>query len=172
MGSIDFTKMRTDEVTWEGSLLWLVPFHVQSQMVWSGKAPITNLTLERFCPCVFTYVTSQFIRSSESPLTVGEVAGIRFLAWKIKYKTVSHWWELCILAIIKIYYHNHLQYNSWSPHSLSVTRQRKKLSKETNTVKHFMKRSIFTCMDSLMCLQVRALCVSFSTTWKINKTTI
>lgn len=54
-----------------------VTFHMKSQMVRSCKASFTNLTPKGLSTRVFTVVPGQFVRSSESPRTLGPSASVR-----------------------------------------------------------------------------------------------
>ena len=57
-----------------------VSLHVKTEMVTPGKSPITEVTLERFHPCVFPVVPCQFVRPSELPVTAFPAAAVRLLS--------------------------------------------------------------------------------------------
>lgn len=50
-------------------VLVLVPLHMQGQVIRSGEGARADRALERFGPCVFPEVTSQLIRTGETPVT-------------------------------------------------------------------------------------------------------
>ena len=59
-------------------LLWLMAFHVERQMVRSGKSPVTELAFKRFGARVFSKMSGKLIRASEPPFTAFPGAFIRF----------------------------------------------------------------------------------------------
>ena len=62
--------------------LGFVSLVVQCQVVTAGKAPVTHLTAEGFCPRVFANMTCEFVRSGKSPLAVWEMAAVGFFTCK------------------------------------------------------------------------------------------
>ena len=54
--------------------------HVQTEVVTPSKSPITEVTLERFHPCVFPVVSCQLVRPGELPVTALPAAAVRLLS--------------------------------------------------------------------------------------------
>ena len=69
-----------------GCVAGLVSFHVERQVIRSGKTSVALRTLEWLDPSVFPVMPCQLVGSSETPLTAFPGATIRFLTWKAKEK--------------------------------------------------------------------------------------
>ena len=57
--------------------LGLVTLHMQGQVIGAGEAALAHLAAEWLGSRVFSYVTRQFVRTSEAPLARGEVTAVR-----------------------------------------------------------------------------------------------
>lgn len=79
-------------------LVWLgqVTLHVQRQVIWSGKASFTNLTLERLSTGMFAVVSGQLVGPGKTPLAFGPMAAVWFFTWGKRGKKwlVSNIWEV------------------------------------------------------------------------------
>lgn len=64
-----------------------VTLHMQSQVIRTSKAALADLTLEWLGPSVLSVMASQLVRAGETPLTLGPLASIGFLACGIKQMT-------------------------------------------------------------------------------------
>ena len=56
-----------------------VAFGMKSEVVGTGKGPMTHGAREGFRPCVLSVMTGEFVTSRKPPLTVRPLAPVRFL---------------------------------------------------------------------------------------------
>ena len=70
------------------NFLLLMSFHVQCQMIRSGKTSFTLNAFERLQTGVFTMVSGQFIRSCKSPFTSFPRTSVWFLTCNKKFRNI------------------------------------------------------------------------------------